>query len=160
MKDLTKKKGPIGPVVRKADYVFTNLARRTVNNGTFNRLDWHLFNFLHEKKRATADETVEYLSFFDHEQAIRKVLNRFLTDGLTMADPDGIAITPKGVQVYAEVSKIQEQIKEKAFKGISESAYATTIDTLQKITNNLSEYLPDGAISTKDRSAGTTKISS
>lgn len=150
MKDIIRKNGPVGAWVKKADFIFTNLERRTEKNGTFNRLDWQLFNYLQRAKRTTAKEITEYLSLLDPEHEIHNVINRFMNDGLTIAYPnDVIAISPKGEKVFEEVLKIQGEIQEKALKGISIRAYSTTIDTLQKIIDNLSEYLPEEAISTK-----------
>lgn len=145
MEDMITRKGPVGAWVKRADLVFSNVVRKTSGNGTFNRSDWQLLNFLHEKSKTTEPEILEFLSFFEQEQAIRKVINRFLNDGLITGNQGGVAITPKGEQVFEEVSKIQDEIKEKALQGISESAYTTTIETLQRITDNLREYLPDVA---------------
>lgn len=150
MKDLTMERSPIGAVVRKADDVFTHLSRRTATNGSFNRLDWHCFLFLHEKKGATAFEIIQYLSFLDGEQAVRKVLDRYLQEGLFKNDQGVFSITAKGEQVFEELLPIQEEIKQRALKGVSESAYATTIDTLQQIVSNVTAYLP-GSIEENQR---------
>ncbi len=147
MKDYIKKKDPIGSWVKRADYVFSNIVRKPQDGGTFKRIDWQLLNFLYEKNRVTIPEIINFLSFFEQEQEIRKLIKRFLKKGIITIDKPVVTITPKGIYVFKEVSEIQEEIKQKALQGIDKKAYATTIETIQKITNNLREYLPDKILS-------------
>ena len=142
MKDLTKENGPIGPVVKRADYVFTNLARVTRDKGTFNRLEWHVMNLLHENKQSTEAEIIPHLDFLEDEEMIRNVIERFLKEALVRMDRGKLSLTPLGLEVSREVAEIQDEIKEKAFQGISESEYAITMLTLEKIIENLGEFLP------------------
>lgn len=142
MKHLFEEKGPIGAVVREADQLFSNITRRTSFNGSFNRLEWHYFNFLKERKRVSEAEVMDYLSFFDSETRIQKAIDRFQREGLAKADADGMYLSQKGEKVFEEVVQVQEMIKEKSVLDISPEAYSITMDTLQKIMDNLQEYLP------------------
>lgn len=142
MKDLTKENIPIGPVVKKADFVFTNLARVTKNKGTFNRLEWHLINRLQEHNLSGEDEIIEQLKLLEKEDAIRNVIQRFVKEEFVHRDSGKLSLTSLGLEVFKEVSEIQNAIREKALDGITEAEYATTIFTLEKIIDNLSSYLP------------------
>ncbi|WP_040495940.1 hypothetical protein [Fulvivirga imtechensis] len=137
---IIDEKSPIGAWVREADTVFTHLTRRTRNHGSFNRIEWQLLNFIHEKESALATESKMLLNFFDSDEVTDQVIMRFVKDGLIMEDHERIRITAKGRRAYAEVSQIQEEIKRKAMAGVSEKEYATTIATLRKVIDNLREY--------------------
>lgn len=143
MINIIEKKGPIGVWVKKADYVFTNLIRETSGNGTFNRIEWQFFNFINENGPVSENKVTEFLSFFSDKPVIMKVFNRFEIEDLVINNQGKIMITNNGKKVYEELLKIQEQIKEKATEGITPANYIITIKTLQKIMDNLKEYLPD-----------------
>jgi len=143
MQDIFEKKGPIGAWVKKADEVFTNLVRKSRENGTFNRLEWQYFNLLKEKEKISRTEALNFLSFFDKEENITKVVTRFQNEGLVEAHGQELVLSAKGAQVYREVLEIQEEIKKKSIEEIDEAQYATTVETLEKIMNNLRAFTPD-----------------
>ncbi|MEN7547608.1 hypothetical protein AAG747_06805 [Rapidithrix thailandica] len=140
IKEIFDKKGPIGYWIKKADSVFTNVTRTTRQNGSFNRLEWQLLNTLHEKKQLALVEVTEFLSSFATDSEIQTVVHRFESENLIQADQQHLSITHKGEQVFDEVFEIQEEIKQNALRGISEEDYCTTVDTLQKMIENLKEY--------------------
>lgn len=143
MQDIFEKKGPIGAWVKRADDVFTNLIRKSRENGSFNRLEWQFFNLIKEKEKISRTEALDFLSFFDNEEIIAKVIARFQNEGLIEAHGQELVLSAKGALVYREVLEIQEEIKRKSIEGIDETQYATTVETLEKIINNLKEFTPD-----------------
>ena len=140
IRELYNEKGPIGYWVKRTNDVFTNLTRKTPDHGSFNRVEWQLLSTIHEKAHLTTPEVIAFLSFFTTESEIQKVIRRFETESLIKISRENITITEKGEQVYEEVLEIQEEILQKAMYKISAEEYKTTINTLQKIIENLKDY--------------------
>ena len=137
---IIAEKGPIGAWVREADIVFAHLTRETLTYGSFNRMEWQLLNFIHERGNAPINEGKMLLNVFDREEVTDHVIVRFVSDGLVVKDRKNISITDKGRRAYAEANEIQEEIKRKAMAGVSKKDYAITIATLKKVIDNLREY--------------------
>lgn len=137
---IIAEKGPIGAWVREADIVFTHLTRKTVSHGSFNRMEWQLLNFIHERGNAPINEAKVLLNVFDRDKVTDQVIMRFVSDGLVVKDGKNITVTDKGRKAYAEVNEIQEEIKRKAMEGVTEEEYVTTIATLRKLIDNLRGY--------------------
>lgn len=132
---------PIGAWVREADDTFSRLVRKTLNYGVFNRIDWQLLNFIHEKETVAQEDIHELLLFFTTRKDIDKVIKRFEKEGLTMRTGSQISITKKGEAAYHEALTIQEEIKRKAMIGVSAEQYNTTIKTLKAVMDNLKDYV-------------------
>jgi uncharacterized protein (TIGR02246 family) len=142
MSKLVDQREPIGAVVKRTDFVNTNLLRRTSKFGTFNRIEWQFLNFIKRENSVGTSEIFDFLSFFGNRQTIQELINRFKWDGLITIEEGVISITARGLRAYEEVHEIQEEIKAKAMAGIEEKNYATTIDTLYRIMDNVKEFLP------------------
>lgn len=146
MNEIIEEKGPIGAVVREADHLFSDIVRKTSLHGSFNRIEWHYFNLLKMQQQVSKEEVMEFLSFFDSGTRIQKVIDRFQSEGLAEQNASKLYLSQKGKEVFEEVFTLQEMIKAKSTQDISPEAYSTTIETLQKIMDNLKGYLPPGNI--------------
>jgi uncharacterized protein (TIGR02246 family) len=135
-------KEPIGAIVKNADTVFSSIVRSTQNGGSFNRVEWQLLNLLQEKGSVSKKELYDFLAFFEPEKKMDALINEFGKRGLASITAEEVAITLKGKGVFEEAFEVQEKIKEKALEGLTDTDYETTVSTIKKMVENITEFLP------------------
>jgi DNA-binding MarR family transcriptional regulator len=126
---------PIGYWLKRADEVLTTHIDDAQRINGLSRIDWQLLNTLRERGPASREQVAESLRPFTDAAA---VLNRLAGRGLVV-ESDGLEyrLTDDGHTLHERALALQREVRRRAVEGIGESDYATTVQVLQRLVENL-----------------------
>lgn len=127
---------PIGYWIKKADELLTKSINEVHKNAHLTRLGWQLLHTIYKKKTIKTSELIEMVSLFADATVVKQTLYNFSVQDLIKLE-DEVKLTAKGNQLHEQCLERQKAIRQQAMQGVSEEAYMITIQTLEKIVNNL-----------------------
>lgn len=103
------------------------------------RTDWQLLNTINESGLLNKGDLIKIMEPFADAEKVALVLTRLQSENIAaVTAADCIALTEKGQQLHHACLQKQQAFRQKAMTGIEKEAYRTTVQTLQKITGNIS----------------------
>jgi len=138
MSEQKRKQLPIGYWLKRADELLTKRIDEAQRSNGLTRLGWQALNLIRERRTARYDEIVDTLRPFADAAAVDDVVGGLAERGLVSGSAEvGVDLTPAGAELYERALLVQQAIRERAVAGISETEYATTVGTLQRLVENL-----------------------
>lgn len=102
------------------------------------RVEWQVLNSVREKNPVNRVELAALIGPFADEASLDAILEKFKEQDILKEENDGLMLTSAGIQLHTTSLEKQSAFRQKAMANIPESAYHTTIVTLQKIIENIS----------------------
>lgn len=130
---------PIGYWIKKADELLTININQVHQDANLTRVGWQLLHTINEYETINATGLITMIHPFADEREARKILADLKDKNFIRFDDDtnSFSLTHTGKQLYKDCLEKQQAIRQKAMAGIGEEAYIITLQTLQKISNNL-----------------------
>lgn len=129
-----KNKLPIGYYLKKADNLLNEGIDKVHEEAGINRLQWQILHSIHEGY--PKEKMVDVLREFANPRVIDETLDQ-MTENQLISQVDGLSMTEKGRVIFEQCLQEQKEFRLKAVQNISEDEYFTTIETLEKIINNM-----------------------
>lgn len=132
---------PIGYWLKRADQVLTDRINEAQRAHGLSRTQWQILNVLAELGSATEEQLASPLRPFADRTALRELIaglqQRGLVSGKGALD-DRYVLTMQGHQTHEAALALQQAVRRQAMQAISAADYATTVQVLQRIVENLS----------------------
>jgi DNA-binding MarR family transcriptional regulator len=136
MKDYSRQ--PIGYWLKQGHDALDNHMNGVLDQQNLTRNHWQVLNLV-----AQADEPVtpaqlsERMKIFVDAARLGAILDDFVNKGWIQPSGNGFSITEAGKAQHAQLSTLIDSIRTRAIQGISTEEYATVIQVLEKLVNNL-----------------------
>ena len=145
MSQVAKPERPIGYWLKRADTLLTaQIAKAQVANGV-SRFEWQVLNILNETGTASKEGIFETMLAFVDAPGIDEIVTRLVGRGWaeqTETSRPGTVefqLTEEGRRRHGVILATQKEVRQRAMQGISEEEYATVVQVLKRIVNNLRE---------------------
>lgn len=138
MNEQQRKPLPIGYWLKRADELLTARIDEAQQANGLTRLDWQILNVVRDGPAVTGNEITETLKPFADAATVNVAVSNLADRNLISGSAEaGLTLTPHGVELYERALLAQKAVRQKATIGISETEYATTVDVLQRLVENL-----------------------
>jgi len=139
-RDVTGQK-PIGYWLKHADNVITEHIDRVLSDNGFTRSRWQVLNIVYQAGTITRSGLFETMQTFIDASQMDEILEVLVREGwlVKRGESDGAQLTlsDAGMDKRETVFKLQSEVRRLAMQGITEQEYATVIDVLERVVNNL-----------------------
>jgi DNA-binding MarR family transcriptional regulator len=128
---------PIGYWLKRADALLTQRIDEAQRANGLTRLEWQALNVVRDGG-STAERVAETLRPFADAELVTLTLAGLV--GRHVVQSVGgrtFELTADGHALFARAAETQAEVRARAMNGISESDYATTIATLERLAANL-----------------------
>lgn len=139
---MQNQKLPIGYWIKKADQALNTGIDSVQSSFGINRTGWQILNSLSEKREVNKTELLSLLSPFSSESMTEQILAEFQVRHLINVDQDKIGLTGVGRELHIACAEKQNGFRQLVMQGITEEDYQTTVQTLQKMVENISGVSP------------------
>lgn len=129
-------KAPIGYWIKQADNLLTNKINAIQAEFGLNRAAWQILNSIQENENLNKHALIELMRPFVDADKIKETLADFISNDLITLT-DNVALTEKGKELFKQCLEKQKEFRIITINGISPEDYQTTLETLQKIVNNI-----------------------
>ncbi|MEQ1585403.1 MAG: hypothetical protein ABL895_05955 [Cyclobacteriaceae bacterium] len=130
------KKLPIGYYLKLADKCLTNGIDEIQARHQINRTEWQVLNSISEQISISKEEIIKLMAPFAGPQSLEDVLFHLSTHKLIDRKENRITLSAEGVELHKACLATQQEFRNMAMNGISETDYKVSISTLQRIINN------------------------
>ena len=133
---------PIGYWLKKADELLTARINEAQRANGLSRTEWQILNVLHETPAASRGEIIEVLHPFGEPEKLGSIIDGLVGRGLVEAEGAGaeaLRLTEAGRALHRTALEVQQKVRERAVRGISEADYVTTVRVLQQMVKNLTD---------------------
>ncbi len=130
---------PIGYWLKRVDELLTERSNAALAERGFTRLRWQLLNAIFEAGSLGRESLHDTLRPFAGPDQLDEQIAALVGDGW-VAQHDGgatLQITEDGRAERERLLQLQQQVRQRAFQGMSQEEYATLIDLLQRVARNL-----------------------
>src|SRR5690554_1331088 len=131
-----KNKLPIGYYLKKADNLLTKGINNIHKELDITRTDWQILNSINENAEIDRQQITQQLSEFANKETISEAVAMLLSRQL-IREENYFSLTERGKDLYQTCFQKQKVFRQKAMTNITEQQYLQTIETLEKITENL-----------------------
>ncbi len=131
-----KDKLPIGYYLKKTDNLLTEGINTIHKELDITRTEWQILNLINEKGETGRQEIADLLSEFAGREKLDDAINTLLNRGI-IQEEKYLSFTEKGEELYRLCFDKQTTFRKKAMENITEKEYLLTIETLEKIIDNL-----------------------
>jgi DNA-binding MarR family transcriptional regulator len=129
---------PIGFWLKRADELLTRRIDDAQRASGLTRLEWQALNVVRERGSAGAEEVATVLQSFADRQAVYETLSGLARRGTIVQSPDARwSLTDAGGALYASALAVQQQVRQRAMTGISDTEYTSTVRVLKRLVENL-----------------------
>lgn len=130
---------PIGYWLKRVDELITKHSNAALAERGFTRLRWQLLNSVAEAGTLSREQLLSTLAPFAQAEELDSLAARLVEAGLMEADEGSgsLTITAAGRAEREALLQLQQQVRTRAFAGISAEEYAALIDVLQRVAQNL-----------------------
>jgi len=128
---------PIGYWLKAADRAITARVDEVQRANGVTRLEWQVLNTIAEAARSP-EQILAALHMFLERPTLDSLLTDFRDRGWIAEDAKGtVSLTDAGRQAHARILAKQEEVRQQLMRGISVDEYATTLQVLKRIVENL-----------------------
>ncbi len=131
-----KNKLPIGYYLKKTDNLLTEGINNIHKEFGITRIVWQILNSINENAEINRQKITELLSEFANKETISDAISTLL-DRQLIREEKYLSLTKKGEVLYQTCFQRQKAFRQKATENITEQQYLQTIETLEKIIDNL-----------------------
>lgn len=129
---------PIGYWLKKTDELLTARIDAAQRDNGLTRLGWQILNVVRDADGATRDAIADTLRPFADAATLDRELAGLSESGAIDSSSEGtFELTALGVETYARALLAQTAIRTRAFAGVSDDEYVTTMRVLQRLVENL-----------------------
>jgi DNA-binding MarR family transcriptional regulator len=130
---------PIGYWLKRADVLLTQRIDEVQRANGLTRLEWQALNVVRDGG-ATAEKVAEALRPFADAELVTLTLAGLVGRHVVQATAARtFELTADGHALFARAAEAQAGVRARAMNGISESDYATTVATLERLVKNLED---------------------
>jgi DNA-binding MarR family transcriptional regulator len=135
---------PIGFWLKRADELLTKRIDDAQRASGLTRLDWQALNVVRERGSPNAEEVAAVLQPFADRQRVYETLSQLASRRTIAQSADARwSLTGAGTSLYEGALAVQQQIRQRAMTGISDTEYAAAVSVLKRLVDNLeAEGLP------------------
>jgi DNA-binding MarR family transcriptional regulator len=102
------------------------------------RSQWQVLNSIHEAGHITKEQLFETMQTFISQAELERILTDFSGRGWLVQTEKGLfQLSGEGRAEYQHILELQEDVRKRAMRGVTEEEYMTVIRVLQRIVNNL-----------------------
>jgi DNA-binding MarR family transcriptional regulator len=134
---MDNKKLPIGYWIKQVDQLLTDGIDTIQARFGMTRSHWQIINLLSEEPLIKKQRLLETMRPFMDQAAAEQALAELSYKGLVAVLGDDVSLTDTGKKQHTECFEQQKECRQSVMKDITPDAYQTTIQTLQKIVENL-----------------------
>jgi len=135
---------PIEYWLKHADEVGTVHVNQVLEDYGFTRSSWLVLNSIYEAGTIIKKDVCETMKIFT--AWLDEILDGFIQEGWLVKRGDGDAavlmLTETGKSEYEAITALQCEVRRRVLRGVSDQEYATVIEVLQRMVNNLAEVSP------------------
>ena len=131
---------PIGYLLKKADKLLTEKIDQLQAKFGLSRLSWQVLNSISEREVRNQLDLIELLEPFAEISILEELLVKLREYQLIESSGNGeIHLTEKGQKLHEDCLVAQKQFRQKTMVNISEQEYETSIKTLKRMIDNISQ---------------------
>jgi DNA-binding MarR family transcriptional regulator len=138
--DIAKHK-PIGYWLKHADNVITERIDQVLSENGFTRSRWQVLDIVYQAGTITRGGLFDIVQTFIDARQLAEIIEEFIEEGwpVTFGERDGeqLTLTDAGKVSHETVFELQSEVRRRGMKGITEREYATVIDVLERMVENL-----------------------
>ena len=135
---MNNRKLPIGYWIKQVDKLLTDGIDSVQAQFGLARSDWQIIHFLSEQPSVETEKLLETMKPFMDSKVVEDILTQLCSKGLVnIINNHSLALTAKGKKQHADCLERQKEFRQTVMKDISEEDYLKTIQTLQKIVDNI-----------------------
>lgn len=130
---------PLGFWIKQLDQLLTEGIDKIQAQFGLTRIDWQILNFLSEQSETEKESLLAAMKPFINSKTANEVLNLFNHKGFVNINDNLVNLTDKGKRQHADCFEKQKEFRKMSMKNISREDYQKTIQTLQKMIDNLKD---------------------
>lgn len=134
--DQIRSKKPIGYYLKTADNLLTEGINAIHKDLNITRTDWQILNSVQENPNIKRDDVAQLISEFTSYDEANQIIDALIERGI-LSESQSLSLTEEGKKLYQDCFERQTEFRLKATQNISEKEYIQTIETLEKIIENL-----------------------
>ena len=145
MAQVAKPERPIGYWLKRADTLLTEQIDKAQAANGVSRFDWQVLNMLNEMGSASKERIFESMLAFVDAPGVDEIVTRLVGRGwaeqseISKQGTVEFQLTEEGRRQHGVILATQKEVRQRAMQGISEEEYATVVQVLKRIVNNLRE---------------------
>lgn len=129
---------PIGYWLKRADELLGARIDAVQRANGLTRLDWQMLKVVRERGVAADADVARALQPFADAPTVDVALETLVARGLLRRRGAGLCeLTDEGGKLYERALASQKAFRSRAFAGVSEADYATTVSVLRRLVENL-----------------------
>jgi DNA-binding MarR family transcriptional regulator len=129
---------PIGWWVKELDRLLTEALDTTLEQESLNRTGWQVLNTVATAGRVPREELAAALASFADEASVASVVARLAERGW-VTDADPVEMTGLGRAAHTDLLAAVTRVRRAAVDGVEDEDYQTTVSTLARMVDNLSQ---------------------
>jgi len=137
------KQPPLGYWLKHAYEVITKHVNHVLSEQGFTRFHWQVLNIVYEAGTIARKDVFNTMKTLIQARQFDEILYGFVKQGWLIERRDGDAtalmLTDAGKTKRDTIFNLQREVRSRAMQGITDQDYATVLDVLQCIVNNLEE---------------------
>lgn len=138
MQDKPISRQPIGYWLKRGHDALENRLNTTLESQGLTRNHWQVLNLLYEADAPLAiGQIAAQMQTFVDAKRLESILADFTANGWLTRSADTIALTDTGRAARGQVFAVISEVRAQAVQGITPEAYATVIESLQKLVSNM-----------------------
>ncbi|HEY8518747.1 MAG TPA: hypothetical protein VIN61_01605 [Gammaproteobacteria bacterium] len=145
---------PFGYWLKRVDEALTAAIDRAQAEHGLSRTEWQVLEALTRSGGMPRRELGELLSPFVDSSRFGEIVGELARRGLIASTDEGraLCLSAEGKRLHQSALETQRTIRLRAFEGVSEADYTTTMSVLQRVLENLSKEESASAAPQTDRS--------
>lgn len=136
--NLENKNLPIGYWIRLVDQLLNEGIDRIHAAYNLTRSQWQILNTIFEQSAIEEVELLAIMKPFMDSSKVKEIINQFKAKGLIINTGNLISLSDKGKIQHANCFERQKEFRQQAMKDIPREDCQHTVQTLQRIVDNLS----------------------
>ena len=129
---------PIGWWVKEVDRLLTEALDTALERESLDRTGWQVLNTVATDGRVRREEVAAALSSFADEVSVAAMIGSLSARGWA-TDTDPVEVTEQGRAAHADLLATVTRVRRAAVDGIEADEYQTTVRTLARMVENLSQ---------------------
>lgn len=134
---MKNKKLPIGYWLKQLDQLLTEGINNIQSQFGLTRSGWQVLNYISKQSRTEKEMLLATMSPFMESKKTEEIISQLNKDGLINLDNKFLRLTEKGETKHANCLKQQKEFRQTVTKDIKEEEYQKTVQTLQKMVENI-----------------------
>jgi len=145
MVEVMKPDLPMGYWLKRADTLLTQQIDEAQAANGVSRVEWQVLNMIGDAGSVSKERIFETMLAFVDAPGVDEIVTRLVGRGwaeqseISKQSTVEFQLTEEGRRQHGVILATQKEVRQRAMQGIGEEEYATVVQVLKRIVNNLRE---------------------